>query len=206
MMKFVFVLALALVSTMAKADVPAPVLPALYQVTGVSSDDTLNVRAKPDAGSAIIGELNYSSNYVEVVNLSARGAWGQVNTAEQSGWVSMRYMQAMADPLMNNGLPKWLHCSGTEPFWAVEFDGSDVVFRDPNIGKSPVLHAITSMSPSPEYVDVSTTGVLFRWSQGGLPITARILPGLCSDGMSDRAFGLHYIDNSSRYGCCSMSE
>lgn len=206
MMKFVFALALTLVSMTAKADVPAPVLPAFFEVTGVSSDDTLNVRAEPDVGAAIIGELNYSSNYIEILAHSVTGAWGRVNTGEQSGWVSMRYMQVMTDPIMNNGLPKWLRCSGTEPFWSIEFDGPDVVFSDPNIGESPVLHAITSMSPSPEYLDLSATGVLFRWTQDGLPITARILPGLCSDGMSDRAYGLHYIDNSSRYGCCSMSD
>lgn len=205
-MKFIYALAFTLISSTIMADIPAPVLPALYEVTGVSADDTLNVRVDPDAGSEIIGELNHSANYVELLGLSMTGAWGQVNTGEQSGWVSMRYMQVMSDTITNNGLPKWLRCSGAEPFWSIEFDGQDVVFGDPNIGESPVLHSITSTSPSAEYVNISATGVLFRWTQDGLPLTARILPGLCSDGMSDRVYGLHYIDNSSRYGCCSMSE
>ena len=43
--------------------------PAAYAVTGVASNDVLNIRARPDAGSAIIGSLAPDATGVEVNQL-----------------------------------------------------------------------------------------------------------------------------------------
>ena len=61
----------------------AEVYPALHDVTGVASDDVLNIRESPDAGSAIVGSLAPDATGVEVVAVT--GGWAVVNTSEASG-------------------------------------------------------------------------------------------------------------------------
>jgi hypothetical protein len=75
-------------------------LPALFRVTGVAANDVLNIRAEPSARAAIIGSFRPDAGGIEVVALSADGRWGLVNSGEQAGWSSMRY-------LMHQGGPGW---------------------------------------------------------------------------------------------------
>lgn len=43
--------------------------PALYNIVGVTSDDTLNVRAKPTSKSTVIAERAHDETYIEVLQL-----------------------------------------------------------------------------------------------------------------------------------------
>jgi len=198
---FVFVLA----ATSAFADdLPLPV-PALYDVSGVAADDTLNVRALPDASSDIVGELASDATAVEVVAYSRSSEWGLVNAGEGSGWVSMQFLQDSSVMAGAYGLPAFLHCSGTEPFFGVMVTQDGLMVTTPDTIDDPKVYPIEAVYPSgPEVIDLSND-VLISWLKDGQSNQARILPGKCSDGMSDRQYGLHYSDPVLGTGCCSIA-
>jgi uncharacterized membrane protein len=185
------------------ADDLPPILPALYQVTGVAGDDQLNIRAAPDAGAAIIGALAHDRTAVEVIRFSASGRWAMVNHAETAGWVAARYLrrsEGWAGPM--GFAARNLTCYGTEPFWSLAIHDDSVTLSTPEgTASSPVLARY--ISPDQQHPGSNTA--FFDWQADGLPVRSHILPGLCHDGMSDRLFGLHYLDQGLGYrGCCSL--
>jgi hypothetical protein len=68
--------ALTLTGTAALAQTTAE--PSYMRVTGVASNDSLNVRAEPRASSADIGDLAFNARGVEVIGTDASGAWGRI--------------------------------------------------------------------------------------------------------------------------------
>jgi len=202
MRAFIFAM-LTVCATSAVADRVDPPLPALYAVTGVAADDRLNVRAGPDVASAAIGSMAPGLARIEVVDLSLSGRWGLINTAETAGWVAMRYLEPLFEDKTELGLPVGLRCFGTEPFWNIGFgDGKSLTLSTP---EADTDHAITMQAPDPANVNLAEGGFLFAWRQSRAIVTARILPGQCSDGMSDRQYGLHYVDDQGlRKGCCRL--
>ena len=202
-MRILITLFLGFWATIGTADGIDPPLPALYSVTGVAADDVLNVRAAPDGSANVIGELAHDRTGIEVVALSREGKWAQVNIGEGAGWTSMRFLMPAPAPTTILGLPAGLQCFGTEPFFDITFfDEMNLILSTP---ETETGHAITANSPAPEFVNLPETGFRFAWRQNRDIVTAHILPGVCSDGMSDRRYGLHYIDDQGlRQGCCSL--
>ncbi|MEW2911985.1 SH3 domain-containing protein [Leisingera sp. JC11] len=166
--------------------------PALHSVTGVAADDVLNIRSAPAASAEIIAALAPDQTGVEVVQADASGKWGLVNTGERSGWAALRYLAREPRDDWRSHQSQALECFGTEPFWALTLDqapnlktldGPDIPFtllaRKPatgHIGKSG-FHAVSwadSTLSSPEPMSLSGT------------LTAQH----CSDGMSDRTYGI----------------
>lgn len=174
-------------------------LPERYMVADVASDDVLNIRAEPAASSEIIGELGPDTLNVEV--LRTLDGWGYVGAGERSGWVSMRFLAP--NPPAENKVPRPMSCFGTEPFWDVSFyprgaeynamgeAGRDLtIFREGVAGNGYIVEAHEGPS-------------LTR------TIIINALP--CSDGMSDRNFGMSMSmftqapdGNDLRTGCCTM--
>lgn len=187
----------------------AQALPALYDVIGVAGDDVLNIRAAPSTSASIIGGLAQTATGVEVVALSADGKWAQVNTHEASGWASLRFLRAQ-------GRPDWfalrsdLKCFGTEPFWSLAFDPAQETVRltTPD-GDSPAQDIISHWLGSTWQ---PVAAMQFASEDGG---GVAVLRGqACSDGMSDRAYGLTldlFLQPSasgpatSLHGCCSLA-
>lgn len=203
-MRVLLSILLACWAASATADEIDPTLPALYAVTGVAANDDLNIRAAPDGDAAMIGALAHDARDIEVITLSREGRWALVNADEGSGWVAFRFLNRQDQRVTSLGLPEGLTCFGTEPFWSITF--SDVPVLDYASPESTSRHSITSMSPAPENASVTEFGYRFVWRSQGKDITAQILPGRCSDGMSDRSYGLHYVDDEGpRTGCCSLN-
>ncbi|MBM3605019.1 MAG: peptide-binding protein [Alphaproteobacteria bacterium] len=175
------------------------ILPTLFDVARVAPDDVLNIRAEPSAGAAIIGTLAPDATRVEVVE--ERRGWARVNTREGSGWVSARYLDYRTDVWAEGALPTGFQCFGTEPFWSVIPQGGNVVLAGPDMPGD--VHPVQA---------VLTTGVFRDPTRAlvaeGLTLTA--VPQLCSDGMSDRLFGLratvviHGQQPRMLSGCCSI--
>jgi len=158
-------------------------LPALYDVTGVSRDDTLNLRAGPSIGFQVIGKLQPGATGIEVVDTDSSGDWGLINIGERPGWVALRYLvRAPGQPAQ--GPPRNLSCSGTEPFWSFGLapDRSASLTRlDGEIAFDNVL-AVTSENRPDRHA-------LFA-DGGDIVVTAMVGRNLCSDAMSERAYGL----------------
>ena len=174
--------------------------PALHAVTGVASDDVLNIRAEPDAGSEIIGGLAPDATGVEVVGTS--GDWALVNTGDGSGYAALRFLAREEGPAWNS-LQVPLTCLGTEPFWSLRID--------------PVAR-MASFS-SPENLDGSVYAIDQQWpaepwsrtAAVGLSVGTVVLhPLQCSDGMSDRSYGISVDvffaapETSRLSGCCRL--
>ncbi|WP_199559094.1 SH3 domain-containing protein [Nioella nitratireducens] len=180
--------------------------PALYRVTGVASDDVLNVRSGPGVENRIVGALPPSATQVEIVGTTQDRGWGRVSLGEVSGWVSMRYLDRIG-PDWNAGLPAPLYCHGTEPFWSYERaigGGTFSSVAEP----APVPYA-ELWSGTPSGRGPQAFGIVL--DSGTSTMTAIIRREICSDGMSDRDFGISgmFLRRTSQgtevlEGCCAL--
>lgn len=173
-------------------------LPSLHEVTNVSANDTLNIRAEPTTASRVVGALAANATGIEVVDRSEDGLWGQINHGESTGWVSLRYL-SKADTA--TWPPQSLTCFGTEPFWTLEIGGQTATFDRP--GGSTQSHQISGFTASGNRVD--------RFGFAGPTLSATVAAQSCSDGMSDRNFGLSIevlqtTGQPMQYsGCCTLA-
>ncbi|WP_299360656.1 SH3 domain-containing protein [uncultured Paracoccus sp.] len=184
---------------------PEYVLPTLFDVTGVAADDRLNIRERPDPSAPIIGTLAPDAREVEVVG--ERSGWAQVTSAERSGWVNAKFLAYRTDVWEPGALPPTLGCVGTEPFWALSQGAGGMVFSSPD-GPDRTMELRKVMDDG--HFRSPVRGLIAGDAQGRL--TAVIRPEQCSDGMSDRAYGLSatlIFDGSAQAsrmftGCCRI--
>lgn len=179
--------------------------PSLHRVTGVASDDVLNIRASASASADIIGTLPPGQAGIEVMT-TAKG-WGLVNIDERSGWVSMRFMKQMMPEVWP---PKVFRCFGTEPFWsglAISAKHGRVIrFELPG---EPWIEARLRERTSRN----DSRRISGRFTKAETTFTGHYVLSrqLCTDGMSDRTYGLmsdFLIRRDNRWthysGCCSL--
>ena len=188
-------LTLALLAAPAQAE---DMLPGLADVSGVATDDVLNIRARPSARAAIIGSFPADAAGIEVVEAS--DGWLRVALPEASGWISARYARLRPGLWQPDAVPPGLACHGTEPFWGLTLDGDTARFTTPETATrheglrilSPEGHA-----PAPHRALAAE----------GLVAMIAPAPALCSDGMSDALFGLEVgvvVGTHHLRGCCSI--
>ncbi len=193
--------AAALIVALCATPATAQDLPALHDVTGVAQDDVLNVRAGPTTDAPIIGTLAPGAEAVEVTQVD--GGWARVNSGERSGWAALRYLQ----PVPGGAFPaaSTLACLGTEPFWRLDivqngparFSGMD----------GPVLD-LRAGDVMPGANVMNRFGIFAAWPGGSAAVSLR--RETCSDGMSDRLFGLSADvilgggPSATLSGCCSV--
>lgn len=182
------------------------ILPALFDVTGVAADDVLNIRARPDGRAEIIGKLAHDARDVEVVAHDRTGRWARVNTRERSGWVALRYLAYQTGVWEDDRLPASLHCLGTEPFWSLRPKGEQLIFGTP--GEPDQTLALETVLGTGVFRD-PRRALIARDRERRL--TAIIVPTACTDGMSDRAYGLEinviFEEDAMTdllSGCCSI--
>lgn len=196
-MKYLYYLLIALLPVSALAGN----YPAFYDVTGVAANDTLNVRSGPGASNQKLAELGPNQINIEIVGVSQNGNWGLLNTGEGSGWASMRYLRRQPGQDAN-AMPRQLSCHGAEPFWSLDIDsGPSVVFTHAG-GPDQVLN-VQNLTRSAN--NVGKFGLTALGSSGFM---AAIMDAtLCSDGMSDRDYGMSVdmiLGNAQFSGCCSL--
>ena len=183
------------------------ILPTLFDVTGVAANDVLNIRAAPDASAEIIGTLSPNARDIEVVGYDETGRWARINTGERSGWAALRYLAYQVDVWTPGTLPPTLHCLGNEPFWSFRPMGDNVMFSTPDAPESMMrIEQVlaTGMFRDPRRL-VTAQGESLR-------MTAVMVPMACSDGMSDRSYGLDVTvilegrgEPQMLTGCCSIA-
>jgi uncharacterized membrane protein len=199
MIRFLFgVLLLAITAQVVTAQEQE--LPALHDVVGVAADDTLNVRETPSEDGAVIGTLAFDQTGVEVLAMAE--GWALVTTGNLTGHVAARFLSRQEEPSWS-ALQQPLACYGTEPFWSLDLD--------------PVAGTVEYRTPEPSEATsgkISQTWPGERWAPSAalaVPQGLAVLsPQDCSDGMSDRAFGIG-IDvflttppGARLAGCCSL--
>lgn len=192
---------LVLFLALAAFPVQAQELPVLADVTGVAANDVLNIRAVPDASGAIIGTLAPDASGVEVI--AVEGDWALVNSNEGAGYAALRFLDPDESTVWYDLELQPLACSGTEPFWGLDID--------------PVAGTTVFWFADPSETQAGTMGDRWigqPWAQSAafsVPEGLVVLqPQACSDGMSDRAFGIAidiFLTDSqgARYsGFCSL--
>jgi uncharacterized membrane protein len=192
--RLVFVL--ALLALPLRADV----LPAFHAVTGVAADDVLNVRAAPAADAPVIGTLAPDAAGVEVIAIL--DGWAMVNAGEQTGFAAARFLRREPGPDWSE-LRAPLACFGTEPFWSLTLD--------PAGGQAGFQSIETTMT---EVWQIARTWPGRPWAAAAavsFPGRLAVLtPVECSDGMSDRSFGIGIDifdtapDRDRLSGCCML--
>ncbi len=180
-------------------------LPAYYDVTNVAPDDVLNIREAPGTAASIIGKLSHEDTNIEVVSFDKAREWGQVNIGEMSGWVSLKFLTRQPGQVEDE-LPTPLVCTGTEPFWSLEIAGGETAQLS-RPGETAVdvkmLEPVTASNRTDRYA---------IFGQGGDRVYTFIFHrDACSDGMSDRAYGMSVDlflteDKGVSYvtGCCNL--
>ena len=166
--------------------------PALFDVTGVATDDVLNIRRTPAADGELLGSFPADARDIEVLRPNDRETWGMVNLGDTTGWVSLSYLARQPGQWYGSA-PDRAYCSGTEPFWSLTRDGEGAIYATPD-GRH-ALTLIFSRDEGGKYLD----GVLLLSNQS------------CTDGMSDRAYGFRadvILGNIEGFdllsGCCSL--
>lgn len=199
-------LALAVWTALAALPAAGQTLPAAYRVAGVAADDVLNIRAAPSAAAPIVGTIGPFAVAVEVLELSADGRWGRVPLPEGSGWVAMRFLQATppADPAE---VPRPLSCYGTEPFWRLGLHPRGAEWTTPEGGPWPLDEIEAEAAPGGFLVRLAGQDGAGPWAS----VTLLALREPCTDGMSDRPFGLSarlFLQGAdgaqALAGCCSL--
>jgi len=178
----------------------AETLPALFRVTGVAAGDVLNIRAEPSAGAAILGSLPPDAAGVEVV--AEQGGWGLVSAGEGAGWVKLSFLARQPGEDWF-ALTQPLRCLGTEPFWSLGVEPATrvAVFSAPEAGNA--FTTLTTLWPGEDWRQEAA----FALPDGFVTLTG----GQCSDGMSDRVFGiaikLYRMGDAPAVlqGCCSLA-
>lgn len=190
----------ALILALFPLSLRAEVLPVLHDVVGVAADDVLNLRAGPGTSFPIVGSLAPDARGVEVVAVT--GGWAVVNMPESTGYAALRYLKPQPGPDWT-ALEGDLQCLGTEPFWNLSIT--------PGTGTAQFS---TPEAPTPEVLTIGT-----RWPGGAQSTPALALDGgflalrgqACSDGMSDRRYGIAadlYLtrDGAAHLsGCCTLT-
>lgn len=186
--------------------------PALFDVTGVASDDVLNIRAEANAESEVIGTLSYDETGVEVIFASDDGKWGAINVGERSGWVRLSFLQRLSGNWIETQAP-FAQCFGTEPFWSIRYfeveESPRFVFKTPDAETAFRFERQLSRNRTDRMTLVLGRSTPF----GSIPLMyASLRSEACSDGMSDRVYGLgidvfhKWSDGSETLsGCCSLS-
>lgn len=168
------------------------IFPALYNVTGVASWDVLNVRTQPSAKGQKIGGFGPNEKDIEVMALSADGKWGRVNTGEQAGWASMKFLTRQAGQTeadwRDDFAPMKLSCSGNEPFWSLTLrPDRKLVYSSLNLSNGADLVGGFETVRKAHYAKRGFYGWL---DDATLGFTGVITNERCGDGMSDRDYGL----------------
>jgi len=177
--------------------------PAIHDVTGVAADDMLNIRERPDASSPVVGRLAPDAT-VEVIRPNDRLTWGLVNAGERTGWVSLRYL-ARRPGQWDGAFPEIASCFGTEPFWSLARDGDAMTFSTPEGSEDMTITTRSGSENRRDSFHMIATGA-------GGPAVAILQTEACSDGMSDREFGISVqfligFEEGARQlsGCCTRA-
>ena len=181
--------------------------PGRYSVTGVDVSDTLNIRAEPSSGSAIVGQIPSDATGISTLGgrvVVGASTWLEVQYRDLRGWVNGQYLTPEPEPIRSGNLPMPLRCSGTEPFWGLSVNGGAMQFKLFDTESSfavagPIRSANSTLiwSFPIENGDGTGSGVLFVKATGD-----------CSDGMSDQSYPFEVMVNLPEAGgvfsgCCN---
>lgn len=170
-----FILLIALFAAVVSQASPIAAAPSTYEVTGVSSNDALNIRSGPRVTAPKTGSYGPRDSGIRIYR--REGNWalvGLANADKPDGWVNARYLKkTMASARLE--LP--LQCLGTEPFWSLIISSTRrAAYSDPEAKER--RYAVSDFRHAGK-------GAQMRLGSNGRVVIAA---ETCSDGMSDNIY------------------
>ena len=170
-----------------------------YGVTGVAPNDTLAMRAAPDASATIVGAIPHNGEGILAAGGTTSGGWSDVAYQGKRGWVNARFLGIGNDP--SSRLPALLECLGTEPFWRITLSPgaarADLLFIERGYDFR-LTYAASAMGRS----DIWTV----KGTGGKAEMSLKVKRESCSDGMSDTNYpystGARVPSAELIAGCC----
>jgi uncharacterized membrane protein len=175
---------------------PARAVESLYEVSGVSAGDVLNIRSRPSASAPKVGSYGPRESGIRIYR--RQGTWALVGRADPDrpdGWVNANYLKLT---VAARRVPLPLKCIGTEPFWSFTINSkSRATYSDPSVKKRRYgVLTFVRLGPDARFL---VTG------SGGL---SRVKASQCSDGMSDNIFPysarIKLPNGRTLDGCCRV--
>lgn len=181
-----------------------------YRVIGVASEDWLNVRAELPAPGAISQVPIMAQLPPSAEGIVATGRTGQVGARPwleivldgEVGWVNARFLEQQMAPAFGM-LPDPLTCQGTEPFWSIRRDGTDV-----ELTTFEGTRRFTVASSENATMRITTHALRLADTTGRRSVAIFHTDRQCSDGMSDADYPIETIwidmegDGAPLSGCC----
>jgi uncharacterized membrane protein len=192
---------------------PVPAWSQPYSVTGVKTDDVLNMRADVDhtldvGSSEIIGAIPHDASDVMVTGVSVdigETKWREIEYKGTVGWVNDRYLRP-TDLMLET--PEALQCEGMEPFWTVMIDENGRSSVSANL-EDPVELEYLSFEPGIGRTDLWAHYLGNVDADHSLTVIVRYTE-TCVDGMSGLTYDFEALllglDGSPApaHGCCSI--
>jgi len=200
---FALSLAFAHATEESKSESPRDNSQRYYQVSDLTDDDYLNVRAAPDSGAEDIGDISEGSQPWEVLETDSTGKWGKIVWHEGNGWIALDYMQPVAvDTVHDSFVPVGLICTATDPHWILELESAKTVrlstdhsstelaIADVTVAAGKVKNsaALSAFSPAldtravvrKDQCEISDRSSHYGWSADLLILTSnQLLSGCC---------------------------
>jgi uncharacterized membrane protein len=194
-------LTLAIHAALASA-AAAQTIPDLFRVPG----GAVSIHAENTETSEVVGTLPAGASGVEVI--SHGGDWGEVNAGEVSGWVALKDLESEGAAPWHQ-LQSSLRCLGTEPFWDATLSPDTSTMLLTGLDAADItLNIVQSLRP----MDVMLPSLGIVFGAPGETGFAVLRPESCSDGMSDRTYGLSAVFFVGKpgaimglSGCCTMA-
>ena len=182
------------------------IFPARYDVSGVSAHSSLNLRAGPGTSNPVVGSLAPDDTGIEVLGI--RSGWARIGRGEGTVFASANYLTRQPgqdDFDVLSGLP--VTCVGNEPFWSVRFESDGFLSFD-QLGSETIDYDLNNFATSANDLRSSS----FEGTGEAGPLFGVLRRAECSDGMSDRDYGIlleffPQVTGGIRHltGCCRLA-
>lgn len=174
-----------------------------YDVANVKKNDTLTLREKPTYKSKKMGLIPHNYKFLVATGsqeLIGKRVWLELNYNGVTGWVNSKYLKK------SNGVSfkEELKCLGTEPFWSVDINKGELIFKD--LGENATEFLVSNIDISDSHTN--------KWYLSASSISKGFIrafllqTGNCSDDMSDYKYKYQILfhdekNNLTLSGCCN---
>ncbi len=169
-----------------------------YSVVNVRPGDALNMRALPNPNAAIVLTIPHDATGLLLTGRRSGGDWVEVTYQRRRGWVNGRFLSLASG---RYGIPAFLNCSGTEPFWSISLSPGQAR-ADLNFAERRYLFRITSFQQAMNRTDIAH----IKGASRSVSMSLIVRHERCSDGMSDTNYPFSAValisGTHTLAGCC----
>ncbi len=128
--------------------------------------------------------------------------WREIYFGGMTGWVNAQFLAQATSPRPDL-LPERMSCTGTEPFWSLQFQAGDV-----RIETADDTRSFTAAPPRTPVMNRNRKVMEMSDDSGGEAVAMLMTGGICWDGMSDINYPIEilWVDTSRGdlplSGCC----